>query len=266
MTGESAAIPDRLEEIEHTHRVRVIYACASGSRAWGFASRDSDYDVRFLYVRPLEWYLRFDVEKQRDVIEGPQSADLDFVGWDMRKACALLIRSNGALMEWLHSPIVYRDEEEAGARLRAMVMEGLDVRGLCHHYSRMARGTAREWLNRERACIKKLLYVLRALLAVRYLIEYRAVPPVSFETLAAAVAPPELRDSIVEIVSVKRHAAEADEIVIPPKVESDIRRMLETQDGDFRRVPRPDAVARDRLRSRLNTLFRELVLGVGGHT
>jgi uncharacterized protein len=46
-----------LVEIKHEEQVEIIYACESGSRAWGFASADSDFDVRFLYIRPRDWYL-----------------------------------------------------------------------------------------------------------------------------------------------------------------------------------------------------------------
>ena len=60
-------IPDKLKEIEARENIWVIHCVESGSRAWGFASPDSDYDVRFIYVRPLEYYLRLD--KTRDVIE-----------------------------------------------------------------------------------------------------------------------------------------------------------------------------------------------------
>lgn len=60
-------IPAKLKEIEARENIRVIHCVESGSRAWGFASPDSDYDVRFIYVRPIEYYLRLD--KTWDVIE-----------------------------------------------------------------------------------------------------------------------------------------------------------------------------------------------------
>lgn len=60
-------IIELLHSIEAEHGVKVLYACESGSRAWGFASPDSDYDVRFVYVRPLEDYLS--LVPVRDVIE-----------------------------------------------------------------------------------------------------------------------------------------------------------------------------------------------------
>jgi predicted nucleotidyltransferase len=80
-----ATILARLAAIERAESVRLLYACESGSRAWGFASPDSDYDVRFLYVRPRDWYLSIDLERRRDAIERPVEGALDISGWDLRK-------------------------------------------------------------------------------------------------------------------------------------------------------------------------------------
>ena len=98
----------QLADIEQRYQVRVLYACESGSRGWGFASPDSDYDVRFLYVHQSEWYLR--VEAQRDVIELPIDDELDVCGWEWRKALGLLKAANPTLIEWLDSPVVYQQD------------------------------------------------------------------------------------------------------------------------------------------------------------
>ena len=108
----------RLKAIETDQAVTILYACESGSRAWGFASPDSDYDVRFLYVHDLDRYLSFDVERQRDVIECPIEDDIDCSGWDLRKALQLFTRTNGALLEWLNSPIRYLERGETAESLR----------------------------------------------------------------------------------------------------------------------------------------------------
>ncbi len=123
LNGVSAAMRERvsqqLREIERRYDVKVLYACESGSRGWGFASPDSDYDVRFLYVHPLEWYLR--VEAPRDVIELPIDDELDVSGWEWRKALGLLKGANPTLIEWLDSPVVYQQDEETITALKAMV-------------------------------------------------------------------------------------------------------------------------------------------------
>ena len=108
----------RLDDLEREEAVRVLYACESGSRAWGFASTDSDYDVRFLYVRPRDWYLS--IAARRDVIEQPIVDPYDVNGWDLRKALQLFRKSNPPLLEWLGSPIVYRERTSAAAALRRL--------------------------------------------------------------------------------------------------------------------------------------------------
>jgi predicted nucleotidyltransferase len=113
----------RLDEIEKDHNVTIFYACESGSRAWGFPSADSDYDVRFLYLHPRDWYLAIDVEEERDVIEGPISDMLDISGWDLRKALKLLRKSNPPLLEWLSSPIIYKETLTITEKVRELVPE-----------------------------------------------------------------------------------------------------------------------------------------------
>ena len=109
MNTMKSRVLEELALIEKEHHVRVLYACESGSRAWGFASGDSDYDVRFLYVRPADWYLTINVEQKRDVIEKPITDELDISGWDLRKALKLMKKSNPSLVEWLNSDYVYKE-------------------------------------------------------------------------------------------------------------------------------------------------------------
>ena len=105
-----AEVARRLRQIEAEEGVRIFYACESGSRAWGFPSKDSDYDVRFLYAHPRPWYLSIDVERKRDVIERPITDEIDLGGWDLRKALQLFRKSNPPLLEWLQAPIIYRSK------------------------------------------------------------------------------------------------------------------------------------------------------------
>ena len=99
-------ILERLSEIERKEHIRIIHAAESGSYAWGFSSVQSDHDIRFVYVRPLEYYLRLD--KTQDVIEYPESDNIDIIGWDLKKALKLVYKSNPTIFEWSRSPIVYR--------------------------------------------------------------------------------------------------------------------------------------------------------------
>ena len=197
-----------LAELERRHDVRVLYACESGSRGWGFASPDSDYDVRFIYVNRLSWYLTLD--PGRDVIEQPISGELDVNGWDLRKALQLLRDSNPTLLEWLRSPIVYRQDTPWTDRFRTLAEQGFsDVRGY-HHYVAMARKNLREHLYADVVRYKKYLYVLRPLLAARWIREGRGVPPMPFAQLVAATTlDPVLVAEIDALLEIKMRAGES---------------------------------------------------------
>ena len=108
-----------LAALEAQHGIRILYACESGSRAWGFPSPDSDYDVRFIYVHPLDWYLGLD--EGPDTLNFPVDDELDLAGWELRKTLRLLRGSNAALFEWLQSPIVYHEAPGFRARLAPML-------------------------------------------------------------------------------------------------------------------------------------------------
>lgn len=203
-----AQILECLRGLEADHDVKVLFACESGSRGWGFASPDSDYDVRFIYVNRLSWYLT--VEAGRDVIEQPISGDLDVSGWDLRKTLQLLRQSNPTLLEWLRSPLVYREDADTAVRLRTLAEEGFSaVRGY-HHYVSMAKKNFREHLRGEEVRYKKYLYVLRPLLAARWIRDGRGVPPMRFAALAEATLDDRaLLDEINRLLDVKMRAGEA---------------------------------------------------------
>ena len=174
----------RLDAVEREEGVCVLYACESGSRAWGFASPDSDYDVRFLYVRPRDWYLSID--GRRDVIELPIVDLYDVNGWDLRKALQLFRKSNPPLLEWLGSPIVYRERTSAAAALRRLAARCCSPRACAFHYLHMAKGNYRSYLQDDSVRLKKYLYVLRPLLAVRWIERGLGVVPTEFSRLVEA--------------------------------------------------------------------------------
>jgi predicted nucleotidyltransferase len=204
-----AQIMDKLVAVERDYGVRVLYACESGSRGWGFASPDSDYDVRFIYVRPVRDYLR--VHELRDVIEEVPGPVFDVNGWDLRKALQLLAKGNATLVEWLSSPVVYREDEAFLARLRsAAALVYRPQRGF-HHYLHMARGNYREYLQGELVRSKKYLYVLRPILAGHWTMHRNDAPPMRFEALVAAlIEDPLVLADIAELLREKRAAGEKD--------------------------------------------------------
>ena len=140
----NARVRAALDRVEAECNVRVLFACESGSRAWGFASRDSDYDVRFIYVHRPDWYLS--VEDRRDVIESPIADDLDVSGCELRKALRLLRKSNPPLLEWLRSPMVYRYDPAFVAQFGALATESYSPRRCFRHYLHMAYGNWRDYL------------------------------------------------------------------------------------------------------------------------
>lgn len=204
-------IAKRLKQIEQRNSVRLLYACESGSRAWGFASSDSDYDVRFIYIHPKSWYLSVDLERRRDVIELPIEDDLDMNGWDLRKALALLGKSNPSLLEWLRSPIVYFQRSGVLAGLRSLSSSCFSSRACIHHYLSMANNNHREYLRGSEVSLKKYFYVLRPVLAIRWIESGKGPPPVEFDELVdELVTDPTLLASIRELEQKKRAGTELD--------------------------------------------------------
>lgn len=178
-----------LAEIEATEGVRVLYAVESGSRAWGIPSQDSDYDARFVYVRPVDDYLTID--ELRDVIERPVMGDLDVNGWDVRKALQLFRKSNPPLLEWLHSPIVYAEPHTLATQMRGLETAYFNARASVYHYLHMGRGNFRQYLQGEQVRTKKYFYVLRPILACMWLERFETTPPVGFGVLLETMLPPD---------------------------------------------------------------------------
>ncbi|MCD1127091.1 nucleotidyltransferase domain-containing protein [Jinshanibacter sp. LJY008] len=200
-------ILNELEEIERKFDVKVLYACESGSRGWGFASTDSDYDVRFIYVQKAEWYLT--VEPGRDVIERPLDDELDISGWELRKALGLLKKANPTLLEWLDSPIVYREDSDFMDKFRKLAVEHFSSLRARYHYLSMAKKNFRGYLQGDRVRLKKYLYVLRPLLAVKWIDERATVPPMPFSLLLDIVEDKALLNEIDYLLQVKRANTES---------------------------------------------------------
>ncbi len=210
-------IIQNLKSLEKEENIRILYACESGSRAWGFPSSDSDYDVRFIYVREKDWYLRVDHEYCRDVIEQPIDNLLDINGWDLKKAIKLLNKSNPPLMEWFNSPIVYFKNEEFTNQFKELITTCYSPRSCFYHYSRMVHGNFKEYLQGEVVRIKKYFYVLRPILAMQWIEQNKGVVPMEFETLVnELVANPELKIAIHKLLEDKRIGFESDYL---PRIE-----------------------------------------------
>lgn len=218
-------IQETLTRIEAGHDVRILYACESGSRGWGFDSADSDWDVRFIYCHPRDWYLS--IEEERDVIELPIDDLLDVNGWDLRKSLRLMKKSNPVLLEWLSSPIVYREDAKTIAAYRSLAQDFYQPAACLHHYLHMAKGNFREYLQGETVRLKKYFYVLRPVLACLWIERGLGVVPMAFDDLVGGVVNNNgLKDSIARLTELKRSGAEMDSGLRIPMIHSFLEREI----------------------------------------
>ncbi len=223
-------ISNRLDAVEAEHRVTVLYACESGSRAWGFPSADSDYDVRVVYAHPRDWYLSIDVERRDDTIDPPCSGEIDLHGWDLRKALGLFRTANPTLLDWLQSPLIYREIKPVMTCWRDLVPDYYTPLAAGHAYRGMAQSIAEQNLAEEPIPHKAYLYVLRALLAVRWAEQDRGPVPVAFDRLVeTTVEDGSLREAIHDLVARKRAGRELDAGPRLPTLHSFIEAELERQ-------------------------------------
>lgn len=237
-------IEQLLKEIEDSRPIRILYACESGSRAWGFASPDSDYDIRFVFAREKNSYLS--VREGLESIDLPLQGLLDAGGWDIRKAARLLGKSNGALVEWLHSPIVYRNEDGFRERWQDAARAVFSPRSSHAHYRGLAKQMIFGKLDREEVRAKDYLYALRAVLSARWVADGKGIPPVPFPDLVST-APGDLQSLIPDLL---RHKAESAESQLMAKIPAlDI--YLEAFINDHVEIPENDPDF-----DRLDELFR----------
>ncbi|MFT7560170.1 MAG: putative nucleotidyltransferase [Flavobacteriales bacterium] len=220
----------RIRSAEQEHDVRVLYAIESGSRAWGFASQNSDFDVRFVYVRPKEWYLSVDLEDRRDVIEYPIVDEIDINGWDIRKALKLFWKSNPTIIEWLQSPIMYIDDGVFSPAARSLIPDIYSIEKGIYHYRSMAKTNYRGYLKADRVPLKKYFYVLRPLLSIMWLEKKRLPAPTEFLTLRALVENNTVLDREISYLLARKIASQEKEIaasipVIDAFIESELERL-----------------------------------------
>lgn len=200
-----SVITEKLSEIEAAENVKILYCVESGSRAWGFASPDSDYDVRFIYVRKPEFYLK--LEKTSDVIEWQLDDVLDINGWDIQKALRLLRKSNMTLFEWNNSPIVYKIDPEYLA-VREIMGKYFIVKMGLYHYLNMAATNYRGYLRSDEVKLKKYFYVLRPILACRWIIDNGTPPPILFSELVESELDEDLRPVVDRLTELKMQSSE----------------------------------------------------------
>ncbi|MDB5140519.1 MAG: Nucleotidyltransferase [Mucilaginibacter sp.] len=207
-------ILQKLLELELAENIKVLYACESGSRAWGFASPDSDFDVRFIYARPVNDYLG--ITDLPDNVGLPVNEVLDIGGWDIKKALKLFLKSNSTLYEWLQSPIIYQEDSAFADDLRKLMSQYFSLRSGANHYLSMAYNTLRDDLQTEQVKMKRYFYALRPALACLWILEKQMVPPMEFEKLRVILTGSEVQNAIDELLEKKKDALEKTMIAPVP--------------------------------------------------
>jgi predicted nucleotidyltransferase len=203
----------KLLETEEKYDVKVLYAVESGSRAWGFESSDSDYDVRFIYAHNRNWYLN--ILPKRDVIEYPIVDEFDYSGWDLRKTLLLTHKSNPALFEWLTSPVVYYKDDYFYSIMEQLSQEYFSPISSVYHYLHMASRNYRQYLQADEVKVKKYFYVLRPVMACMWIEKYNETPPMEFKKLLTQITDKELLEKIIELLEKKKSGIELE---IKPRI------------------------------------------------
>ena len=212
-------IQKKLLEIEREHNVKILLAIESGSRAWGFPSKNSDFDVRFVYARRRNDYLS--TKDYRDVIEADITyceelgAPLDMNGWDIRKALQLALKSNSVLLEWFRSPTKYVYHEKLAPLLGNFATKIANTDYMKGHYYKLMRGAWNQIeKNTKEVNLKLYCYSLRPSLALMWLKKFNRIPPMNiFYLCSKLIKDTKLEQEILNLISVKKEASE--EKIIP---------------------------------------------------
>lgn len=245
-------ITKELKRIEKEREIKILYAVESGSRAWGFASKDSDWDARFIYIQNPDWYLSIDSKK--DSMELMLPEDLDFAGWELRKTLKLFRKSNPALLEWLRSPLIYIEKYSTTQKMRELSKYYFNPKSCTYHYLHMAKGNYRDYLQTDIVRIKKYFYILRPILACRWIETKGTMPPMEFEDLVKTqVESPQLKKEIEKLLERKRLGDELDR---EPKI-AIINQFVEEQLAHFEKKVKDYNVNLKPETTSLDELFRD---------
>jgi predicted nucleotidyltransferase len=253
-----AAIDARLDGICREHRVALPLAVESGSRAWGFPSPDSDYDCRFIFVRPTDQHLT--PWPRRDVIETPLEDDLDVNGWELAKALRLLLKGNAVIVEWLMSPVIYRADPWFRTALTAFAAEHGSRVGTQRHYLHLGERQRRTYFGDGKSVqLKKLFYALRPAAALRWLRLHPGaqIAPMHFPTLLEQCDPPaDIASLAAELIARKAVTRELGEARLPPVID----RFLEAEfDAARDMLPSEPVPLSPSAKAAAEALFREAV-------
>jgi uncharacterized protein len=247
-------ITSELQQLASREQINILYACESGSRAWGFPSPDSDYDVRFIYLRPLAWYLS--IEDRPDTIDLPVNSLLDINGWDLRKALKLFKGSNSVIYEWIQSPIIYQTNSNLTEELLKLAKNYYSCRAGIHHYLNMTTNCYREHLQLESVKLKKYFYALRPILAAKWIVTHQTFPPMVLSRLLELISDrSDILTEIDRLLTIKATANEATTIPSSSLLNDFIQAEIDKCELAVKLIPKHDIDSQS-----LNNLFKQYAL------
>ena len=248
-----------LNRLQDQYDIKILYALESGSRAWGFASADSDWDVRFIYVHNPDWYLSIDDKK--DNMEKILPNNIDLAGWELRKALKLFRKSNPPLLEWLRSPLIYVERFSMADKLRQLTKEYFNPKSCMYHYFYMAQGNYRDYLQKDIVRVKKYFYVLRPILACKWIEQTNTMAPMEFQKLVdSQISDQKLKKEIDRLLTRK---IKGDELDKEPKIQI-LNDFIEKEIEYFSQKLKGYKIDKQPDTEKLNNLFRETLTEAWG--
>jgi uncharacterized protein len=194
-----------LREIEKKKNIKILYACETGSRAWGFPSPDSDFDIRFIYRHSKDWYLS--LGSRKDTVEYPVETDFDITGWDLKKSLMLLKKSNAALIERFQSPIEYFCDDDFKSQFKRLIDVYYSPTAVFYHHYSLAKKFWDEISGKRECRLKSYFYLLRSLLSCYWIVQQSNVVPMDMEGLMTLIEEKK-RQELRELIALKARVDE----------------------------------------------------------
>lgn len=243
-----------LSDLEKEKGIDILLACETGSRAWGFPSPDSDFDVRIIYKHQKDWYLSLTEEK--DTIEYfLENNEIDISGWDLRKSLRLLWKSNPPLLERIQSPIIYKVDKDFLTGINSVAQKTYSRIATIHHYLSMAKKAFEEVVNSEEYKLKKFFYALRASVACLWILEKEEIPPIEFgKMLNGLDLPANLKARIGELIEIKSSISETYLHKGENELIEFMKTCIERTDSESQNLPSSKGQI-----SELNEFFRQIL-------
>lgn len=245
-------------DIVHTtcqaHHITPLHAIESGSRAWGFASLDSDFDVRLIYAHEPNWYLQLYNDKDTFEFIDPNLFDVpfDIGGWDIKKALTHIHKSNAVIFEWLNSPIVYHSNDDFIQSIRSIQNDFFNPQAVYHHYQGMAKKSWADLDLDKPVKLKKWCYLLRSLLASLWIKEHKSIPPVSMNEMFGLLNADDVHE-LNHLINIKQQHDETYLCHLPKSMQQLTHTLCKnTEQLTFNKKSKGDVDV-------LNALFRKMV-------